>query len=172
MKQFLILLITVILFGCSTEVKRYHIDELTNKGHKSSQLMYSEDGLFNGIGYDVYDNGELSKEGNYKDGKKDGLWKGWYYYNGQLQYEWNYKDGKQNGLGKFYYPNGSLTEGNYKDGEKNGLWKTYDENGQLEEKGNYKDGYREGVWRNYDEKGKLTSEWEWKNDKILDHKLY
>ena len=33
-------------------------------------------------------------EGNYKDGKYDGLHRGWY-ENGQLKSECNYKDGKR-----------------------------------------------------------------------------
>jgi antitoxin component YwqK of YwqJK toxin-antitoxin module len=37
--------------------------------------MYYEGVLFNGIGFDVYKNGQLKGEVNYKNGKRDGLYK-------------------------------------------------------------------------------------------------
>ncbi len=43
--------------------------------------------------YIYYENGQLNREGNYKDGKSEGLVK-WYHKNGQLKYERNYKEGE------------------------------------------------------------------------------
>ena len=43
---------------------------------------------------EYYDNQNIKYEGNYKDGKLDGLWKS-YYENGQLKNERNYNDGKK-----------------------------------------------------------------------------
>jgi len=71
-----ILLVSVILFGCSEN--RVLLDELTNKRTEKSELMYYEGVLFNGIGFDIYENGQLELEWNYKDGKMDGLQKEWY----------------------------------------------------------------------------------------------
>ena len=52
---------------------------------------------------------------NYKDGKKDGLYRSW---EGQFWYEkTNYKDGKKDGLCRYWYESGQLwMEVNYKDG--------------------------------------------------------
>ena len=44
-------------------------------------------------------------EGNYKDGKPDGLNLGWY-ENGKKQWEENYKDGKEDGLVVAWHENG------------------------------------------------------------------
>ena len=91
MKKLLsILLVSVLLIGCSKD--RVLIDELTNKGTEESPIMYSEKGLFNGIGFDVYKDGQLKFENNYTDGEKDGSFKKWY-ENGQLKSERNWKDG-------------------------------------------------------------------------------
>ena len=89
-----------------------------------------------------YDNGQLKAEENWKDGKQDGLAKGWH-SNGQLEYETNWKDGEIDGLAKIWYPNGQLrSESNYKDDEIDGEDKTWYEDGQLESTIYYTDGYQ------------------------------
>jgi antitoxin component YwqK of YwqJK toxin-antitoxin module len=76
MKKLLsVLLVSILLIGCSEN--RVLIDELTKKGKSRDILMYYEGVLFNGIGFNIYSNGQLGYEGNFKDGKTDGLWKGW-----------------------------------------------------------------------------------------------
>ncbi len=88
---------------------------------------------------EYHKNGQLEYEGNFKDGKREGLWK-YYYSTGQLEWEGNFKDGKEEGLFKIYYENGQLMmEGNYKDGKREGLSKEYYKNGQLKWEGNFKD---------------------------------
>jgi len=47
----------------------------------------------NEIHTEFHENGKKASEGNYKDGKKDGLWTFWY-ENGQKEKEDTYKDGK------------------------------------------------------------------------------
>ena len=54
-----------------------------------------------------YENGQLSFEDYYKDGKLDGESKSWY-ENGQLRYQQFYKDGKVYGEHKNWYENGQL----------------------------------------------------------------
>ena len=63
-----ILLFILFLFGCGE--KRVLIDELTNIGTKKSPIMFYEGEVFNGVGFDVWENGQLQLEGNYKDGKR------------------------------------------------------------------------------------------------------
>ena len=87
------------------------------------------------------ENGDLVSKGNYKDGKKEGLWEQ-YYRNGQLLWKINYEDGKQeDGLFLIFYADGNLREmQTYIDGKRNGLSERYHQNGQLKYKENYKDG--------------------------------
>ena len=87
----LLLILSVILFGCSQN--RVLQDELTSKGTKESPLMYYESELFNGIGFNVYENAQLKEEGSYKDGKMAGLWKE-YYDSGEIMKESQYETGK------------------------------------------------------------------------------
>ena len=54
--------------------------------------MYFEGKPFTGVGFDVYSNGLMMFEANYKNGKLDGLDKGWY-EDGRLEYSFNWKDG-------------------------------------------------------------------------------
>lgn len=84
----------------------------------------------NGIKYEVnsevaytgkhvewYPDGQKSREGNYKDGKKEGLQPEWH-ENGQKQSEGNYKGGKEVGLHTWWHEDGQKKfEGNYKDGK-------------------------------------------------------
>ena len=81
------------------------------------------------------EDGQKWKEGNYKDGEKDGKWFE-YYEDGQIKWEINYKDGKWDGKRVKYY-----------------------ENRQIMEEGNYKDGKQEGKWVKYDVEGNITDEY-------------
>ncbi|MFL2480368.1 MAG: PDZ domain-containing protein [Verrucomicrobiales bacterium] len=114
------------------------------------------------------------KEGNFKDGKMDGLYEEWYdngkrevwYKDGHKEEEINYKNGKMDGLWVEWYENGQKAEeGNYKDGEKNGLWTEWYENGQKAEEGNYKDGEKNGLWTEWYENGQKKTEGNYKNGK-------
>tara|TARA_B110000240_G_C13259912_1_gene351163 strand:- start:330 stop:641 length:312 start_codon:yes stop_codon:yes gene_type:complete len=97
MKKLFLILISVILFGCSEN--RLLLDELTNKGTDENRIIYYKSKLFNGVGFDIYPNSQLKEEGNHKDGKQDGLWK-YYHKNGQLKEERNYINGIRDGLSK------------------------------------------------------------------------
>ena len=69
MKKLLsILLLSVVLIGCSEE--RVLMDNLTDKGTEDNPTMYFEGALFNGVGFDVYPNGQVRYEANYKDGQR------------------------------------------------------------------------------------------------------
>lgn len=169
MKKLLLILLSVILFGCSEN--RVLIDELTNKGTKESPLMFYESGLFNGIAYDVYENGQLRNELNFKDGKKDGKYTS-YYENGQVKQEGNFKDGKQDGKWIYYHSNGKpMGKGNFLNGDssnfgstgipkngRDGIWIFYYENGQVEVEGNFKDGKEDGKFTWHYENGQLEQE--------------
>ena len=100
-------------------------------------LYYYKGELLNGDILSYYENGKLRSEGNYKEGKKEGVWKEWY-ENGQLDEIINYKDGKRDGLRKVWYENGELEhKGNYDEGKKEGVWKYWYENGHLRKEQNY-----------------------------------
>ncbi len=73
----------------------------------------------------------IIKEENYKEGKKDGIQREWY-YTGKLYCEYNYKKGEKNGIQQCWYENGQLWyKYNYKNGKLDGIQKEWNENRQL-----------------------------------------
>ncbi len=102
--------------------------------------MKGSDTLYTGKAYELYRNGQKKSEGNWKDGKQDGLDVHWW-TNGQKQSEHNFKDGKPDGLDVWWYKNGQkMSEGNWKDGKGHGLSVVWHENGQKKQERNFKDG--------------------------------
>ena len=120
MKKLLsILMLSMILFGCSNNQKksqRVLIDALIDKGTQEISSFYYKSELFNGIAFDVYPNGKLSQEYPVKNGKIDGLYKT-YYENGKLKRKASYRNGLLNGLVKNWNEDGQLEEYNYEDGQ-------------------------------------------------------
>ena len=79
--------------------------------------LLDSDTPYTGKSFALWKNGQKAEEGNYKDGKPDGLVVGWY-KNGKKQFESNYKDGKGDGLWTHWNENGQkFSEINFKDGE-------------------------------------------------------
>ena len=123
-------------------------------------------------GSDVYydENNVAYSRGEIAENKMSGVFK--YYKNGdksgQLKYETEYKDGKKDGIEKGYRENGNLwTETEYKDGKENGVEKRYDENGNLWTETEYKDGKQDGIEKFYDENGKISFVKLYRNDKEI-----
>lgn len=126
---------------------------------------------------------EKVEEGNYKNNRKDGLWKK-YWPGGKLRNEINYVMGKPTGEYKLFYENGKLEEhgfwvnskntGDFKrfyqngnpqqvftfsdNGKRNGLQKYYHENGKLALEVNIVNGNESGVSKRYNQEGVLIEE--------------
>ena len=63
------------------------------------------------------------------------------YENGQKKSEGNFKDGKKDGVWTTYDTDGSISEkGSYKDDKKDGVWTTYDTDGSISETATWVDG--------------------------------
>ena len=159
-----VLIVSLLLVGCSEN--RVLIDDLTNKGTEDSPIMYIKEELFNGIGFDIYSDGQLKLETNFKNGVFDGPHKVWY-EDGELQCKGNYKEGKKDGLWKEKAENCKIEE-NYIDGKLEAS-RTFYFNGQLRSKANYIDGkvihYHENgqlsMESNYNDESRETTRKEW-----------
>lgn len=109
---------------------------------------------------------EKITEGNYVDGKKEGLWKS-YYSGGGLKSEITYQHGNKYGKAIIYFENGNIAE--------EGVWlidkwvnkyKAYYKNGKLFYAWNYNEyGTRSGYQEYYYENGKIKIEGEWEDGK-------
>ena len=103
-------------------------------------------GVFNGCGHlikthtEKYDNGKVSGEGNYIDGKEEGPFVS-YYESGKVKGEGRYVGGKEEGPFVSYYESGKIKgEANYVVGEKEGKVIAYYESGKIVDEDIYRDG--------------------------------
>jgi uncharacterized protein len=115
-----------------------------------------DNGTFAGKTY--YSTGQLSAEGNYKNGKEQGPWKSYFRYGG-LEKEYVYKEGELNGPGVEYYPGGTKkSSAYYKDDQLHGYYQSFHPNGQVSEEGWYQDGQRQQQWLAYHMDGSVESD--------------
>jgi len=86
---------------------------------------------------EYFENGQISKEGPFKNGKRNGLWKT-YYKTGEIWSEIFYKNGQPDSTTKAYYPNVKIRyQGFYTKGQKSGTWKIFKEDGNIKELKHY-----------------------------------
>ena len=116
------------------------------------------------------DEGEgLRYEWYYKDGKQDGVSKGWF-PNGQIKNIRTFKDGDLNGLYTIWYENGNgqkRYEGTFKDGKEDGLYTNWYDNGQKKREATYKDGKENGKWIYWYKNGQKKYETTYKNGNLI-----
>ena len=144
---------------------------LVNKKMWAFEGEFKNGEIFNGKTKQFHENGQLSEEVEFKDGKANGKVKD-YYPNGQLAAEMEFKDGKLYGNMKGYHENGKLGfEMGLKDGKLEGM-KMYYPNGQLQGEAPFKDGKLHGKAKLYGENGKLKAETEYENGKKVSEKRY
>ncbi len=107
-----------------------------------------------------YPEGRLKLEYTYyldKKGRKieQGPFTKWH-ENGQIMIEGNFRDGKEEGIWKEFLRNGVIkTGGGYQGGVKEGLWIIYYPGGQKHFEGFYHNGEKEGEWIEYTADGKI-----------------
>ena len=97
----------------------------------------------------------LEGEGEYKDGKKDGVWE-FYDEEGVKEKEILFADGIDT-LHTYYSSNGNkLKEGKMVDGKEEGNWAFYDENGVKERETEHKAGQEEGIYTIFHDNGQMS----------------
>ncbi len=105
-----------------------------------------------------YDNGRKLLQGEYVNGKAEGLWTRWH-QSGKLKSTFHDKGGEFHGVLTQYYEKGqTLRTGSYVDGKEEGVFRVWWEDGALKIEEYYQDGELEGVSRNYYPNGQLESE--------------
>lgn len=112
----------------------------------------------NGVSTYYNDDGVKTLEVNYKNGKKEGRLRS-FFFNGNLQTEEHYKNDQLNGLQTTYDLTGiKLTEIEYVDGVMNGSYREWHDKDVLKSVGSYADGLWNGHWEYYDFRGFLVAE--------------
>lgn len=113
-----------------------------------------------------YDNGNVSRAMEFKNGQNTGSYKT-YYYNGQLKEEFAHQNGEYQGPKISYYPNGNVKERQeFAVGLLHGKSTKYYEDGTLKEESNYKNGIQIGKASFYAKSGKKIKSEDYFNGKI------
>ena len=134
--------------------------------------LRGSDTPYTGKIYGLYKNGRKLAEGNYKDGKQEGLTVEWH-ENGLKKAEANFNDGKQEGLAVEWHENGlKKAEGNWKDGKQEGLAVKWHENGLKAVENNWKYSKQEGLAVGWHENGLKAGESDWKDGKKISSKYW
>ncbi|MEI7594395.1 MAG: hypothetical protein WCK02_01510 [Bacteroidota bacterium] len=112
-----------------------------------------ERGKESGYYKEYNDSAKLIVEGQYIEGDKTGEWK--YSFDNYFMIG-NYRDGLKNGIWKGFYGNGKLAfEGNYVDDFPDQKHSYYNENGMLRIQGWYDKGKKQGEWKTFNKDGSL-----------------
>ncbi len=161
MKKFYPILVFLLCFSGFTHAQSYEI-------YKGDTINVIDNNNFKQgywVNHKPYSEEKIS-EGNYIDGKKEGLWKS-FYSNGSLKSEITFWHGEKYGKAKIFFENGNLAE--------EGVWlidkwvnkyKAYYQNGKLSYAWNYNEyGTRSGYQKYYYENGKIKIEGEWEDGK-------
>ena len=124
-------------------------------------FMY-EQKPFNGIAFANSKSGVLLYEKDFKNGKE--IKNRNYYAAAadsipHLKFETQVKDGKRNGLRRGWYYSGKIKfEGYFKNGWNNGIYKNWYENGNLEKESFFEMGVKVGIYKNWSNNGNLIKE--------------
>ena len=91
MKKLIYLFLTLIIVACSSK----SIDGDLERDNITSEknILYYKGSPYSGEIFELHKNGQLKFKGNYKDGKKDGLFES-YTESGMLRRKANFKDDK------------------------------------------------------------------------------
>lgn len=144
--------------------------QIDKKSKFKESIHPYKNGQLDGTEKWFYEDGNVKMEIDFKEGRKDGLWR--HYSPDVLLTETvEYQKGKAHGKHSLYFESGKVRlQRNFKEGVLNGHWIEYFEDGQVNNKCAYKNGVKEGEYHSYYPNGNIQSEYEFKNDKI--HGVY
>ncbi|MBL51341.1 MAG: hypothetical protein CMG57_05225 [Candidatus Marinimicrobia bacterium] len=145
-KNDLLLLVFFSHIGCGAGLSVIDEKKLIIRGSRMYQpklfKFFGTEKPYNGVAIKYFerDGKSIGKEceGNYKNGRRDGVWT--YYYEpvqkiikeGIKEAEGPYRIGYRDGYWTYWYPNGiKKEEGEFKYRERIGKWKYYDESGKI-----------------------------------------
>ena len=112
----IIVTLPLLLGGCGEKHEGVNAEAVEER--EGIYYLVGSDTPYTGKSFALWKNGKKRDEGNYKDGKKHGLWIAWH-ENGKKHVEVKAKDGKYDGLWTAWHENGKKgMEANYKEGRK------------------------------------------------------
>ena len=128
---------------------------------EENYLRGKEDG--SSVEYD--ENGVVVAKGDFIEGEEEGPW---FYKTGEITEQGSYKTGLKDGIWKQFYADGTLKfEGGYVQGSPDGKHKFYYENGKLKEEQNFRMGLRDKSWWVFDTDGNVVISYVYANDALV-----
>ena len=119
-----------------------------------------------------YSNRSLQSQGNYKDGKKDGLWLD-YYPNGMMQDSIFYVMGNKTGSAYAWHANGYQQDSAVWNSDGSGVEISWFDNGSVASAGRYSAGYKQnGKWQYFHKNGKLSALELYRDGVLLDKQYF
>lgn len=115
-------------------------------GYRSEYVLADfKDGMYDG-NFQHFKNNKLKEQGTYKQGRKDGIYKEYYFDGVAVKVETPYKEGKINGIRRSYYTNGKPEkEKGYEMSVEHGIERLYSYDSRNITERNYKDGRQHGA---------------------------
>ncbi len=149
------------------------LSDLKVENKNGVDFYFNSNAALNGYYQITFIDGNVSAEGQYVKGLRDGLHKFYYEKTGELWQEINYKKGRLHGLYEMRTRKGSLmTHATYIDGKPDGTAKSYYANGLLSSMDSFKNGVRQGITSVYYETGGLMREVIYRNGEEISNKFY
>lgn len=152
--------IAFLCLAFTANAQRAKVENWYDEDKRSPRAVYhvleDKPQVLDGKYTSFYRNGNVKKEGRYKQNKPVGKWT-YYDAEGNISAVGELSDTVNDW--KYFYPNGQLkTEGKVINGEKQGIWRSYHENGELKSKGTYHNGLKNGKWEYFYESGVQRAE--------------
>ena len=128
--------LTLVLFGCKNDTIE-KITKVHRDGSPAAISVYSADGNTLLSKKTLHENGNVSVEGVYKNGKKHGKWTS-YYVDGQVWTVNHFNLGVYHGDYFMYNKDGTpRIIGHYNSGNESGHWVFYADDGSIAKEMNY-----------------------------------
>jgi len=157
-----IFLIICLISGCDSTEKEFLGDQKVNGKEKSLKsvngVVFQHNETFTGIIYTLYpDTQDTADITGYLNGREHGIWKK-FYPNGKLQQQREFDQGKKTGVYVGWWENGNKKISYLFDNDEyNGLCKEWNAEGKLIKEMNYKNGYEDGPQKMFYDNGKVRS---------------
>lgn len=140
-------------------------DKLIKKTVNSDKglYVYTKEKIDNGKNYSWYPNGKIFSEGEYNNGKLDGMYRQ-YYIDGSRKFEFNFSNDIMNGICIYYYENNNIKYiRNYKDGKLHGQYFRFNNDGSLDKMCKFNNDVIDGIYKEFYPNNKLKLKCNYKN---------
>ncbi|MEP6834116.1 MAG: hypothetical protein ABJB74_12010 [Gemmatimonas sp.] len=152
-----VLALSLLAFAVVPKSNRAVVESTSSRLTEVNGVVLLNQQPFNGHVYEHFDGGVLKRDANYRDGKLNGVTRGWH-ENGQVDYARTYSAGLEEGTHKGWYENGGRRfEYHFRNGVSEGVSKQWYRNGKPYTLFHFTNGQEAGQQQMWDTEGKLRA---------------